>query len=48
MPEPMEQHTTRYPARLWEEAVKAAEKNDERISDVLRRALENYVKETNQ
>lgn len=34
----------RVQAQLWEDAKTAADKNDETISDVIRRALENYVR----
>ena len=44
----MIQRAFRIRAGLWEQAKTAAERNGERISDVIRRALENYVKETNQ
>lgn len=48
MAEQMIQRAFRIKRALWEAAKTAAAKNGERISDVIRRALENYVKETNQ
>ena len=44
MIERMVQKAVRVPQQLWDDAKTAAAKNDERISDVIRRALENYVK----
>lgn len=44
----MSQRAVRVPTRLWEDAKAAADKRGERISEVIRRALVNYVKETNQ
>ena len=45
MPEIKNTRNFRIEDSIWETAKEAAEKNNERISDVLRRALENYVKE---
>ena len=36
------------PDDLWEAAHEAAKKNGETVSDVIRRALEQYVKESEQ
>lgn len=43
--QPMVARQVRSPAKLWDDAKAAAERNDETISDVIRRALEQYVKE---
>ena len=48
MPEPKKQRGFRIEDSRWEAALEAAAKNDERISEVIRRALDAYVKETNQ
>ncbi len=42
--QPMVPRQVRVPAELWNTAKAAAEQNDETISDVIRRALENYVR----
>ncbi|MEJ1087061.1 hypothetical protein WDU99_01875 [Microbacterium sp. Mu-80] len=42
---PMVARQIRVPAKLWDEAKGAAAANDETISDVIRRALVEYVKE---
>jgi len=42
--QPMVARQVRTPERLWEDAKAAAERNDETISDVIRRALETYVR----
>lgn len=34
----------RVPAKLWDEAMKVAAQNEENLADVLRDALEKYVK----
>ncbi|MEJ6554020.1 hypothetical protein PQI51_03155 [Microbacterium esteraromaticum] len=41
--QPMVVRNIRVPAHLWDEAKTAAEQNDETISDVVRRALTDYV-----
>lgn len=41
--QPMVARQVRTPAKLWEDAKAAAEQNDETISDVVRRALTEYV-----
>ncbi|WP_309129486.1 hypothetical protein [Microbacterium sp.] len=43
--QPMVARQVRTPAKLWDDAKAAAEQNDETISDVIRRALIQYVKE---
>lgn len=40
----MVQKALRVPAQLWEDAKATAEKRDETISTVIRRALESYVR----
>lgn len=40
----MVQKALRVPAQLWEDAKDVAAKRDETISDVIRRALENYIR----
>lgn len=40
----MELHATRYPPELWAAAQAKAKERDENVSDVLRAALEAYVK----
>ena len=42
--EPMTARQIRVDKKLWDEAKEIASKNDERISDVIRRGLENYVR----
>lgn len=42
--QPMVARQVRVPEKLWDEAKDAADKNDETISDVIRRALDNYVR----
>lgn len=42
---PMVARQVRVPAKLWDDAKAAADRNDETISDVIRRALQQYVKE---
>jgi len=42
--QPMVPRQVRVPEKLWDTAKAAAEQNDETISDVIRRALENYVR----
>lgn len=37
-------HTFVCPDDLWREAMETAERNNETVSDVIRRALENYVR----
>jgi predicted transcriptional regulator len=37
--------TVRIPDELWEAAQRKASDNDETVSDVIRRALERYVRE---
>jgi len=41
--QPMVVRNIRVTARLWDDAKAAAEQNDETISDVVRRALTDYV-----
>ncbi len=41
---PMILRSIRVPKKLWEEAMRVAEERDENLSDVIRRALERYVK----
>lgn len=41
--QPMPTRQVRVPEKTWEAARSAAEKNDETISDVIRRALVEYV-----
>ncbi|MGK9222077.1 MULTISPECIES: hypothetical protein [unclassified Microbacterium] len=41
---PMVPRQVRVPEKLWDDAKTAADNNDETISDVIRRALENYVR----
>lgn len=41
--QPMVVRNIRVPERLWGEAKTAADQNDETISDVVRRALTDYV-----
>lgn len=43
--QPMVARQIRTPEKLWDAAKTAAEQNDETISDVIRHALEQYVKE---
>lgn len=43
--QPMVARQVRSPEKLWDDAKAAAAANDETISDVIRRALEQYVKE---
>ena len=42
--QPMVPRQVRVPEKLWDTAKTAAEQNDETVSDVVRRALENYVR----
>ena len=42
--QPMVPRQVRVPEKLWDSAKEAAEKNDETISDVIRRALDTYVR----
>lgn len=41
---PMVPRQIRVPEKLWNDAKVAADKNDENVSDVVRRALESYVR----
>ena len=41
---PMVMRAIRVPLRLWDEAKAKADEREENISDVIRRALERYVK----
>lgn len=43
--QPMVPRQIRVPEKLWESAKAAADRNDETISDVIRRELTQYVKE---
>lgn len=43
--QPMVPRQIRVPEKLWESAKAAADRNDENVSDVIRRALAQYVKE---
>lgn len=43
--QPMVPRQIRVPDKLWKDAMAAADTNDETISDVIRRALAEYVKE---
>ena len=43
--EAMVGRTTRQPRKLWDDAKALAEQNDETISDVIRRALTDYVEQ---
>jgi len=47
MPETKKTVNFRIEPSEWAAAQEAAAKNDERISDVIRRALKTYVEETN-
>ena len=47
MPEPKRQRNFRIEDSKWEALREAAEKNDETVSDVLRRLADTYVEETN-
>lgn len=42
--QPMVPRQVRVPEKLWDTAKAAAEQNDETISDVIRRALDTYVR----
>ena len=41
---PMKNRVIRVPDALWDAAVAEADANDETVSEVIRRALEGYVK----
>lgn len=43
--QPMVPRQVRVPGKLWDEAKAVADSNDETISDVIRRALTEYVEE---
>jgi len=43
--QPMVARQVRVPEKLWDDAKAAADSNDETISEVIRRALTEYVKE---
>lgn len=42
--QPMPVRHVRVPSPLWEDAMVIADRRDESVSDVIRRALENYVR----
>lgn len=44
MPEPLRARAFRCTDSLWAAALAKAQERDERLSDVIRRALERYVK----